>query len=207
VSWSAILAFAEQEADKIDKHALFGFGPTISARPPGWYDNVLYAGPLTGSLELKFEYYRPKGGSFSIYFEDAAPQDTLDTFVSEYGQPNPDTSFDEDFRRRLAQVKISPREALAITWNEAQTEAEKTGIQGATLEPLITFSDEILSWHVYYGLRQPTPLSSQGGQQATSMPAPATTTSELFMWFVVDAATGQITQRDYSMAATPTPSP
>lgn len=212
VPWPTMLALAEQEAANIDKDAIFSHGAAVRAAPPGRYEDITYPGPLTGSLELSFDYQRPNGGRFTIYFEDAAPQNTLRNIISDYvpsetGRAAFNPEHDARQRRILSQVKISPREALALTWSEAQAEAEKSGIQGATLDPLIIFDARYVLWSISYWLRRPAPTSSQGGQQATPMPTPATPTSELLMGFVVDAATGEITRRDYFMFATPTPIP
>src|SRR5688500_1761978 len=79
VPWPTMVAFAEQEAAEIDKDAILAY-TGLGAYPPGRYDysyDDIYPGPLTGSLELYFSYYRPEGGSLFIHFEDAAPQDTL----------------------------------------------------------------------------------------------------------------------------------
>jgi hypothetical protein len=118
-------------------------------------------------------------------------------------------------------VKISPREAVVLTWNQAQAEAAKSGIQGVRLDPLVWFDHWNARWSIGYWLERPaaTPGPRQGQEVA---PVAATPTRglaalldpnapapNLLMGFDVDAASGQIMKVDYFMfpRATATPSP
>lgn len=221
VPWPTMLALADQEAAKIDRDAVFSLGPSVSAEPPGTFDNIAYSGPLTGSLRLGFNYDRPNGGIFSINFEDAAPQNTLSRFTrlsepSATGASEFNRAFGEDYRRQLSKVGISPREAVSLTWREAQIEAQKSMLKTLRLEPVVMFSHWHVKWTVDYKLKAVTVQVPQGSPMAPtptmglpnlgSLFGPNNKPTDFLMGFDVDATTGKITQRYYVMFPRPAPS-
>lgn len=208
VPWPTMLALADQEAAKIDGSARIDYGG-VSAYPPGMFDGIPYAGPLTGSLEIRFGYQRPNGGSYNIYFEDAAPQSTLHKYTgsagpSELGRANFNPEYGVAYRSELSKVKISPREAIAATWSEAQTEAQHANMQGFILQPIMSFSRWSGNWNIAYWLKRPGPVATP---QISSLFNSTASVPGLLMGFDVDAATGRIMSRDYFMFPRATPGP
>lgn len=220
-----MLALADRAAAEIHSGAVFDYGG-VSASYAGWQEGALYTGPLTGGLKLSVSYQRPDGGTFDIELEDAAPQSTLRKLTqfagrSELGVDDAYPEFGIAYRDQLSRVKISPREAVAITWNQAQAEVAKSGIQGVSLDPLVNFNHWDAEWSIGYWLERPvpTPGPQQGKEVAPVAPTPTRGLTSLFdptapapdllMGFDVDAVNGQITKVHYFMfpRATESPSP
>src|SRR3954447_22643569 len=132
--WQSMVMRAFQEAAKIDKQAAL---QDVEADTPGTFHNIAYAGPVTGSLQVRFSFYRPNGDSFWIDFEDGDPARTQFVYPGEGrgssgGQTNYRTaqSADQTYRQNVQSVKLSPRDAVERTWNLARTEADRHGLQG-----------------------------------------------------------------------------
>jgi hypothetical protein len=197
---------AHTEALRIDPGAVLNY---VSASPVGYHAGVAYSGPLTGSLELDFEFMRPDGRDISIYFEDAGPDSTLATSSINHKAPPGGAEEYEDRlqrapekQRQLKAFKLSPRDAVARTWDDTQAYARKNGLQASQVLPRITMSktkEGHAAWEVDYWYRPPTDSISL---------------SQIFdvsgsvVYFTVDGETGEIVRRDYqTIEPTRTPSP
>jgi hypothetical protein len=191
---------------RIDPGAVLSY---VSASPVGYFAGVAYSGPLTGSLELSFEFVRPDGRDLSIDFEDADPASTLTT-GSIHDTPSADgkaryqdkLQTAPEKQRQLKSYKLSPRDAVTLTWGDAQEYARKNGLQASQVLPLIIIrktEEGHVAWDVDYWYKPP--------KKSISL-------SEIFdvsgsvVYFTVDGETGEIIRREYqTIEPTRTPSP
>ena len=197
---------AHNEALRIDPGAVLSY---VRASSVGSHGGVAYSGPLTGSLELNFEFARPDGRDIAIYFEDADPASTLtSSTIHDTVQPDDDFRYQEalqsspEKQRRLKSYKLSPRDAVARTWDDAQEYARKNGLPGSQVLPHITMNktkDGHAAWDVGYWYEPP--------KKSISL-------SEIFdvsggvVYYTVDGETGEIVRREYqTIEPTRTPSP
>ena len=198
---------AQKKVMSIDSEAILRY---VRAAPVGYFAGVPYPGPDTGSLEMSFEYVRPDGRDISIQFEDADPESTLST-RSFNDEPSPDYEWRyldsreslPEMERRLRAYKLSPRDAVAHTWDDAQAYAKKNGLQPEHVLPLVTTTrtkEGHSAWSVDYWYKLP--------RESFSL-------SELFemggggvVYFTVDGETGEIVRQEYqTIEPTHTPSP
>ncbi|MDQ5825383.1 MAG: hypothetical protein M3441_14415 [Chloroflexota bacterium] len=196
---------AHDEALRIDPGAILVY---VSASPVGYIAGVAYSGPLTGSLEMSFEFIRPDGRSISIDFEDADPASTL-TIRSGHDEASPEgeARYQDGLltapekQRRIESYKLSPRDAVALTWDDALEYARKHGLLPGHVLPLITSSrtkEGRSVWEVNYWYKLPT--NSISLREIFDV-------SDGVVYFIVDGETGEILRRDYqTIDPTRTPS-
>lgn len=220
VPWPTILALADREAARIDKDAALTF-TALHAKAPGTLssDYIKYSGPLTGSIRVSLEYIRPNGASFTLELEDAAPEQTLvvysdDPEDAQWAKESYRPQFSKAFRAGLSQMKIAPRDAVRLTWDEAQAEAQKTHLKEFSLEPWLlfapTYDQRVGVWMVFYELKEPKP-PPDGNKTPTAVPTadPHRVNTPLgeLMNFDIDPFTGEILNRNYAMFPRGTPTP
>jgi hypothetical protein len=161
--WPALLSAAQQEAARVDKDAVLD-GITASPvqyQPTDW--------TYTNTLELTFRYIRPNGGELNVYLEDSAPTSTLRITQREHSDPESSREFYTRLKERqqerntiLASIKMTPRDAVKQTWEEAMLHAEQVQMDKSKLAPLVSLysldlygdAEEPVTWHISY--REPT---------------------------------------------------
>jgi hypothetical protein len=113
--WPKLLAFAQDQAGRIDKDATLR---SISARPP-----YGLSGPYSSKnivLELRFTFNNRSGENIDVVMLDVDPPRLLSSIRnSSYGSfLEGDRELDK-FRELAATIKLSPREVYALTEEEA----------------------------------------------------------------------------------------
>jgi hypothetical protein len=199
-----MLALAQQEAKKIDPDAVLS---DVSASTPGYLAGLAYPGPATGGIDVTFEFRRPTKQRLSIEFEDSNPQGTLDIniddYVSEYDQLYTlAQEREKDLLDMLAAFKLSPRDAIAKTWDDSREYAQKNGVSVDQVLPMILIGptkDGVPRWRVDYRYHKKRSSIALG---------------EIFdlsgeiVDYTVDGVTGEITEADYqTVSPTPTTAP
>jgi hypothetical protein len=109
--WLALFAFAQGQAERIDKDAVL---QSVSASPP--YDLSAPYSPSNTPFELDFNFYGISGKSIKIVVLDVDPPRLLsirsDSFYSRAEGISDEL---REYRERAATVKLSPREVYALT--------------------------------------------------------------------------------------------
>lgn len=216
VAWPTMVALAQQNEPNIHKDRVL---KGVYAQPPGTFHGIKYTGPVTGSLEVTFEYDAPSSLFAWVRFEDASPASTLETTRYHYEDKlNDDWSYnyskerEPDIRAAIANVKIAPREALALTWADAVKSAPQLGMTVEDMDPAVhlRFYDpdnpvwEIIYWPTKVGEKVKEP------EDAFSSLMDPDSTLTWWLFFGVDAQTGRIVQfevGDKVIIAPPTRTP
>ncbi|HEX8597750.1 MAG TPA: hypothetical protein VF952_04460 [Chloroflexia bacterium] len=201
-----IIDTAQQEAYKIDSDAVLSL---VTAAPGGFTEGVPYTGPVTGSLEVSFSFYRPTGHNITIWVEDAAPTSTVRTYIDTVtdgssGKRNYQLAMDtqEDNETLWASFKFTPRDAVTLTWEDARNHAVKQGLPPEQVLPLISTGRSESGtpvWSVDYWYQQGKSSISLGELFDIGDPVAS---------YVVDGETGEILSVEYGDIMTgPTPAP
>jgi hypothetical protein len=173
-SWDEIVAAAQAEIARVDKTAVLhdvGAAP-VAYRPPNWdYQKV---------LEVEFRYVSPTGNDISLTIRDDMPASTVKVTQRQ--------AFDKDFyerfvpkqgdyAKRIAAVKLGPRAAGELTWQDVVNHAN-----GRKLSPLmiLNLDEPATRWLITY---------SDGDKALFDM---------WDMSFDVDAQTGAVLKADYT---------
>ncbi len=191
VAWSEQIALAQSEAAKVDKDAVLDY--LLVSPVASWPINWNY----TKTLELSFHFLRSTGDSFTISFYDHDPAGTWD-IRHDSAEEDRRGYYRDSFalkqsRQRaesaaLAEVRLSPREAVVATWREALEEASRDNI--THISPLISLRLAAQPvWSVtYYPVPEKPPSIMERLMAALSLNYSSS--------FEVDAATGEILSRE-----------
>lgn len=213
VAWPTMVALAQQNESNVHKDRVL---QGVHAQPPGQWYGVKYPGPITGSLEVSFDYDAPSALFAWVRFEDASPTSTLSTYFDPYsdGQHGDSTynlarEYESKVRAAVAKVKLSPREALAVTWPDAVKSAAQVGAKMEETQILVQLwcgdPDKPLWWIIYSPTKADTKAEEPGdifGRFAG--------TSDSMIYFEVNAQTGQIVRFEVGhnvITAPPSPTP
>lgn len=176
VSWQVLVVTAQDEMAKHDKEAVLHdvSASTVAYSPPNWsYDKA---------LEVEFRYVNPEGDDISITMQDISPTSTVKIEQrdrEEFGKSFYDRAAanKDEYARKLAGVKLGPREVGELTWEGVKQHGDETKLfprMGLSLDK------ESPYWYVYY----------------------KNLDKGLFefwdMWFDVDAQTGEIAKANYA---------
>jgi hypothetical protein len=199
--WAEIVAAADEAAHKASPDAVLD---GVSAKPlahwaKGW--------SVDKSLEVSFRYVDPNGQTLYVDMHDTEPAATVDAWgpavdrrlrgsseTSEISRQMYERLKTDAARRRdaLLQVRVSPRQAEALTWKEGLVEARNDNTEIAPriyLElgygPVDAQSPP--TWRVQY-----SPVSADGPPGLIDFSSIFAQSSA----FVVDATTGEIMERE-----------
>ena len=211
VAWPTMVALAQQNEPNIHKDRVLA---GVRAQPPDQWYGVKYPGTITGSLEVTFEYVAPSALSAGVKFEDASPTSTLSTYFEPYSDGQVDDAtynlvkeHESKVRAAVAKVKLSPREALAVTWPDAVKSAPQVG---AKMEDMLILME---LWHGdpdkphWWILYSPTKTDTKAEKPGDIFGSPVGASSSMIS-FEVDAQTGQIMGFEVGdKVITPPPSP
>lgn len=123
VPWATMVATAQEAIEKHDKEAVLQgvSASTVAFSPPNWsYDKA---------LEVEFRYVNPEGHDISITMLDTSPtstvkveqRDAFDKAFYDMVAANKD-----EYARKLAGVKLSPRQAGELTWAGVKEHGDET---------------------------------------------------------------------------------
>jgi hypothetical protein len=198
---------AQAEAKKIDTDAVLD---SLNANTPGYLTGVAYTGPIIGSIEVTFEFRRPTGAYIDVTFEDADPSGTLDVNVDTYESEDADRTWiyknaqsrEGSYIAQLKQYKLSIRDAVAKTWDDAREYARKSGVSEKQVLPFISTGqakDGNPIWNVDYRYKENRESISLGD---------IFDLGDEIVEYTVDGLTGEITKADYqTISPTPTTAP
>ena len=144
VSWQMLVATAQDKIAEHDKEAVLHdvSASTVAYSPPNWsYDKA---------LEVEFRYVNPKGNDISITMQDISPtstvkieqRDAFDKAFYDRAVANKD-----EYARKLAGVKLGPREVGELTWEGVKQHGDETKLyprMGLSLQ------EESPYWYVSY---------------------------------------------------------
>jgi hypothetical protein len=134
-SWAEQLAVAHEAASKEDPNAVLMH---ISARPVAEWPRTW---TFSDTLEVRFTYELQAGGYLWIILQDSSPAATVKVDRHYTGDANPlyrqvhheIMGMQGEATKRAESVKLSPREVVALTWDEA----ERTEKYGNRLAPSV----------------------------------------------------------------------
>jgi hypothetical protein len=195
--WAEQLAVAQMAAKKEDEAAVL---LAITAEPVAeWPRTWTYS----DTLEVRFDYALSRGGKLWITLHDSSPATTVKVERYEYDledsnplywQVHQDImSMQEESITRAARIQLAPREAVALTWDEAvRTEAFGNRLAPYIrlsivnrLEPSAVMPD---SWQVnYWYVPRQTPSSVEALVPRLCFDCPQS--------YAVDIETGEIHER------------
>ncbi|HET9495201.1 MAG TPA: hypothetical protein VFR15_13310 [Chloroflexia bacterium] len=199
--WAEIVAAADEAAQKASPDAVLD---GVSAKPlahwaKGW--------SVDKSLEVSFRYVDPNGQTLYVDMRDTDPAATVDAWgpavdrrlrggseTSEISRQTYERLKTDAARRRdaLLQVRVSPRQAEALTWKEGLAEARNDNTEIAPRIYLELGYDsenagKPLTWRVQYS---PVPAERPPGLlDFSSIFAQSSA-------FIIDATTGEVLERD-----------
>jgi hypothetical protein len=200
VPWPTMVALAEENKHKIHKDAVLD---DVSAEPVGSFEGITYTNPTTGSLEVTFEYDAPSTLFAWVRFEDAGPASTLSHTRYPYEDKlNGESSFEwsksrePELRKAVGKVKLTPRDALALTWSDATRYAPRLGNKVEQMRPSIRLNyldkeDPKPFWAVVYWPAGGKPKMEKPGDLGGIFGNLDAVTSK-WMLFEIDAQTGKI---------------
>ncbi|MDQ3704882.1 MAG: hypothetical protein M3437_06595 [Chloroflexota bacterium] len=180
VPWATVVATAQEAIAKHDKEAVLQdvSASTVAFSPPNWsYDKA---------LEVEFRYVNPEGYDISITMLDTSPTSTVKIEQrdrEEFGKSFYDRAAanKDQYARKLAGVKLSPRQAGELTWERLMEHGDET-----KRYPRMGLSLDADSPYWYVSYRN--------------------VDKGLFefwdMWFDVDAQSGEIIEVNYEPFAT-----
>jgi len=109
--WPALFAFAQGQAERIDKDAVM---QSVSASPP--YDLSAPYSPSDTPFEMDFNFYGISGKTIKIVVLDVDPPRLLSIRTeSFYSRAEGISDELRESKERVATVKLSPREVYALT--------------------------------------------------------------------------------------------
>ena len=195
---SEILAVAQEEARRVDKDAVFSHAVIATV---GYVAGVEYSGPTTESLEVSFDFVRPTGKRISIYVEDADPRSTVRKYIDDVSRPEEyEKAVYQDKKAReqeridlLLAYKLTPRDAVARTWQDSQDYARKNGLAVNHVLPLISTVKSKSGTPTYsldYWYHESRSTISLSGIFDIGDPVVS---------YVVDGLTGEIISTEYSV--------
>ncbi|MDQ3929698.1 MAG: hypothetical protein M3328_11210, partial [Chloroflexota bacterium] len=173
VPWQALLTTAQGEITKYDTEAVLHdvSASTVAYSPPNWsYDKA---------LEVEFRYVNPEGDDISITMLDTSPTSTVkieqrDAFDKPFYDRK--AAKKDDYARKLAGVKLSPRQVGELTWDGVKEHGDETKLYPSMG---LSLDKESPYWYVSY----------------------RNVDKGLFdfwdMWFDVDAQSGEIIAAKY----------
>ena len=198
-SWPNMFQLAYRAASKTDPGVLIPINiGSIVVEAADFQTGI--SGP-TSTLKIRFAFVGPNGDTVLVTMEDASPSSTLKTDVSpdksgvglvEYRNAQLDNT---EFRRLIASILHSPREALELTWKEAHDYARQHALSNVdALPPTIRLT---------YRPDQGTAIWALDYSLADNPQHPTRRVDALF---AVDAQTGSINSRVFlDDGQTPTP--
>jgi hypothetical protein len=201
--WSEIVSTADEAALKAVPDAMLD---SVRARPVASWAKEW---SLVKTLKVTFEYRDPRGDTLYVDIHDTNPAETVRVWgpaversrrsnleFSEARQVWYEELKDDAARRReaLSKVRVSPRQAEALTWKEGLAEARNDQTEVAPwLDLDLGYGPQDTGRPPSWGVRY-APVSPDGPPDLLDF-------SFLFEQssaFVVDATTGEITERDTS---------
>ncbi len=190
--WPALFAFAQGQAERIDKDAVL---QSVSARPP--YDLSAPYSPRNTPFELDFNFYGIWGKNINIVVLDVDPPRLLSIRSSSFYYRSRGVSDElREYRERASTIKLSPREVYALT----EAEGLEFGKEGnSTVSPR-------LNLYVQDDLQASVVVPAEWTITYTADQSPG------YPWLIlrVDGATGKVVGRryepeDFEKRATPVP--
>ena len=204
VPWNELLSIAHEAAQEAAPGAIPIY---IDAQPLAQWARDW---SVEKTLEVTFTYQDPRGLDFYVAMHDTDPRATVEVWGPAFDPDIIPTGEDAEagqlsgqelraeaaeFYAILAKVKVSPRQAEVLTWNEAMAEARNDNTE---VEPWIglvpaysTWGDDFPpTWYVDYDpVPADGPLKVPDESGVSELPASSSS-------FEVDATTGEITYRD-----------
>jgi hypothetical protein len=197
---------AQKEVTRVDKDAVLNY---VAAAPVGYHAGLPYSGPVTGTLLVSFDYFLPDGNNISVDVEDADPASTV-TSSPRGDRPSPggqvmykDRQNDlPNKERMLKSLNLTPRDAVARTWADAQEYGVNNGLMPEHILPLVSVSRALsgtVQWSVDYWYKPPRNSISLSGVFDVSGGVVS---------YSVDDQTGEIVRTEYkTIEPTPAPNP
>jgi hypothetical protein len=149
VPWTELLAFAEQEAQKVDPGAVF---INADAKAPFWSDTL-----ENQHLSISFWFARPDGQRFFITMDGMNPQGTAQFTQRDIDRLNPLSEVEsQSIKHAARRVQLSPAQIVEKTWEEGKLVGMNgRKVDNPSLQLHLESIDKIPNtnpiWSIYYG--------------------------------------------------------